>query len=452
MRNPLKIPKHTDMELKELEGSLYPSILVEQTSSALLGIVNTIVMGMVSTAALAGVGQINSLNTVIFQFFNSLSQGGTVMVAQGMGAKDKDKIRRSFEQAFMSIIVLSLSVLAIFAVFKDVILTALFGAVEADVMKSSNDYFMFAMFATPLWAVYYQMAGAMRSTGDTKTPMKATIVMNVTNIVCSLLFSVIMKMGSMGAGIALVTAVAAGNVVCVIKLLRKDYHLSLPNLRTYKPDFAQLKVIYSVGVPISIESLMFQGGKLIVQVFVSGMGTIMISAYQVGNSLMSLIQIPHISYNTLIVTLVGRRAGAGGKQRVYDTLDFFLRKSIALAYYVSIICFFFTYPLAWIFTREPEVIRIAIGLMAIHGVFMPFWPMAFNSPQGFKGARETRYSLVVGTISMWVLRVFGSWFFGVFCHMQAYGIFLSMCLDWVVRAYYYRRWFRSGNWLKNVKE
>ena len=197
MRNPLKIPKHTDMELKELEGSLYPSILVEQTSSALLGIVNTIVMGMVSTAALAGVGQINSLNTVIFQFFNSLSQGGTVMVAQGMGAKDEDKIKRSFEQAFMSIIVLSLSVLAILAVFKDVILTALFGAVEADVMKSSNDYFMFAMFATPLWAVYYQMAGAMRSTGDTKTPMKATIVMNVTNIVCSLLFSVIMKMGSM---------------------------------------------------------------------------------------------------------------------------------------------------------------------------------------------------------------------------------------------------------------
>ena len=312
MRNPLKIPKHTDMELKELEGSLYPSILVEQTSSALLGIVNTIVLGMVSTAALAGVGQINSLNTVIFQFFNSLSQGGTVMVAQGMGAKDKDKIKRSFEQAFMSIIVLSLSVLVILAVFKDVILTALFGAVEADVMKSSNDYFMFAMFATPLWAVYYQMAGAMRSTGDTKTPMKATIVMNVTNIVCSLLFSVIMKMGSMGAGIALVTAVAAGNVVCVIKLLRKDYHLSLPNLKTYRPDFAQLKVIYSVGVPISIESLMFQGGKLIVQVFVSGMGTIMISAYQVGNSLMSLIQIPHISYNTLIVTLVGRRAGAGG--------------------------------------------------------------------------------------------------------------------------------------------
>ena len=87
MRNPFKIPKHTDPELKELENSLYPSILVEQTSSALLGLENTVVMGMVSTAALAGVGQINALNTVIFQFFNSLSQGGTVMVAQSVGAK-----------------------------------------------------------------------------------------------------------------------------------------------------------------------------------------------------------------------------------------------------------------------------------------------------------------------------------------------------------------------------
>ena len=452
MINPFKIPKHTDPELKELENSLYPSILVEQTSSALLGIVNTVVMGMVSTAALAGVGQINALNTVIFQFFNSLSQGGTVMVAQSVGAKDPVKLKKSFEQALMSIAFLSLAVLIVLAVFKDAILVALFGAVEADVMKSSNDYFMVSMFAAPLWAVYYQIAGAMRSTGDTKTPMKATIVMNVTNIVCSLFFSIVMELGSMGAGIALVTSVFAGNVVCFIKLLKKDYHLSLPDFHTYKPDFAHMKLIYSVGVPISIESLMFQGGKLLVQVFVSGMGTIMISGYQVANSIYSLTQLVLISYNTLIVTVVGRRAGAGGKQRVRETLGFFMRKTTAISFYMIFIASVTAYPLAFIFTRDTEVIKIAVGLMLIYSAFMPFWPVAFNMPQGFKGARDTKFSLVVGTISMWLTRVLGSWFFGIYLGMQAYGIFLSMCLDWVIRGVCFYWWYKSGHWLRFVKD
>lgn len=452
MRNVFKIPKHTDPELRELENQLYPSIMVEQTSSALLGIVNTIVMGMVSTSALAGVGQINSLNTVIFQFFNALSQGGTVMVAQNVGAKNPDRAKKSFEQALVSGGLISLAVLLALAVFKKPILSFLFGAVEADVMKSSNDYFTVSMFATPLWTIYYLMAGAMRSTGDTKTPMQATIVMNVVNILFSLFFSIGLKLGSTGAGIALVTSVFSGNVVCVLKLMQKDYHLSLPNLRKFRPDFALIRLIYSIGVPISIESLMFQGGRLIVQVFVSAMGTLMISAYQVGNSISQLFQLPLTSYNTLIVTVVGRRSGAGGKQRVKDTLGFFIEKAISVSFYIAIACFTLAYPVAWIFTRDADVIRISVGLMAIYGVFMPFWPDSFNMPQGFKGARDTKFSLVVGTASMWITRVIGSWFFGVCLGMQAYGVFLAMCLDWVVRALFFRRWFNSGHWLRFIRE
>lgn len=452
MRNIFKIPKHFDPELKKMEDQLYPSILIEQTSSELLGIVNTIVMGMVSTSALAGVGQINSLNMVIFQFFNALSQGGTVMIAQNIGASDPKRAKKSFEQSLVSISLISLTVLLILAVFKKTILSLLFGAVEAEVMRASYDYFSIAMFAAPLWAVYYQTAGAMRSTGDTKTPMKATVVMNIVNILCSLIFAIGLKMGAMGVGIALTLSVLAGNAVCFIKLIKRDYHLSLPDFRHFKPDFALIRLIYSVGVPISIESLMFQGGRLIVQVFVSIMGTVMISAYQVANSISQIFQLPLMSYNTLIVTVVGRRAGAKGRQRVKETLGFFIKKANAMSSYIAVVCLTLGYPAAWIFTRDMEVIKIVTGLLAIYGIFMPFWSTSFNMPQGFKGARDTRYCLVVGTASMWITRVFGSWFLGVYLGMQAYGPFLAMCLDWVVRAVFFKHWFDSDNWLRYIED
>ncbi|MBR4878348.1 MAG: MATE family efflux transporter, partial [Clostridia bacterium] len=408
MRNVFKVPKQQDEELRVLENQLLPSILLEQLSSVLLGIVNTIVMGMVSTAALAGVGQITSLTNVIFLFFNGLSQGGAVMVAQSIGAKNKKQAEKSFEQALAAGTIVGMLVLAFLFIFKTAILTGLFGACEADVMQASDDYFTFCMFATPMWSIYYHIAGAMRSSGDTKTPMKATVVMNVVNIAASVVLSIMLKMDAMGAGIALTASVAAGCIVCIAKLMSKDYMLTMPNLLKYKPDMAMIKKVWGIGVPISIENLLFQGGRLLVQVFVAGMGTVMISAFQVANSLCNIFQLPLMGAQNLIVTVIGRCTGAGGRQRVYDTLDYFNKKTFTWSLYVGMACCLLSYPVGLIFTREVEVVMISWGLMCIYGIFMPFFSFSFDTPQGFKGAGETRFSLVVGTASMWVFRVFGS--------------------------------------------
>lgn len=452
MRNIFKVPKQQDKELLTLEKQLFPSILIEQASSTFLGIANTIVMGFVSTAALAGVGQVNSLNTMIFMFFNSLSQGGTVMVAQSIGAKNPERAKKSFEQALVSGFLLSIVVTIGLLLCKNLILSGLFGAVEEDVMLSSREYFSITIFATPLWFVYYQISGAMRSSGDTKTPMRATVVMNVVNIACSAVLVLLLKLGALGAGISLVVSVFSGNVVCFIKLLRSDYHLSLPKLKSFKSDLELIKLTYEVGFPVALENLMFHGGRLIVQVFVSAMGTSMISAYQVANSLCQICQLPLMASNILIVTVVGQRAGAKGKQRVRDTLTYYYEKNFTWSLYVALICFVFTYPMAWMFTRDTQVINISWGLMAIYGLFMPFFSPSFNIPQGFRGARDTKFSLIIGTTSMWLVRVVGSWFFGVYMGWQAYGIYLAMCLDWVFRAVFYIWWFKQDKWLRFVEE
>lgn len=452
MHNYFKMPKTTDEAMLLQEKQLFPSILAEQASSTFLGIVNTIVMGMVSTAALAGVGQINSLNTMVFMFFNSLAQGGTVMVAQNIGAKNPKKARESFAQAILSGLVMAVVVTVVLFFCKTWILNVLFGGVEADVMKSSLDYFTVTLFATPLWFLYYQIAGAMRGSGDTKTPMKATIVMNVVNVVCSLVFVLVFKLGSLGTGISLVISVCTGMLVCLAKVLQKDYPLALPKLADFKPDFAEMKLIYSVGFPVAIENFMFHGGRLIVQVFISAMGTDMISAYQIANSICQIYQMPLMAYNMLIVSVVGQRAGAGGKQAVRVMLDYYNKKTTTLALYLGVVFMTITYPTAWLFTRDMAVINIVYGMMVMYGVFMPFYSASFNTPNGFRGARDTKFSLVVGTISMWIVRVIGSWFFGVYLQWGAYGVYLAMCLDWVVRAIAYMWWFKKDTWLRFVKD
>lgn len=452
MRNIFVSPKAPFDDMREREKSLFPSILVEQASSTFLGIANTIVVGLVSTAALAGVGQINMLNTVVFMTFNSLSQGGAVIVAQSVGAGDRKRTERSFEQALVSGTFISLIVMLLLILFKTPLLTGLYGQVEPDVMAASVEYFSTTVFATPLWFIYYQISGGMRSTGDTKTPMRATIVMNVVNLAVSLFFVVFMNGSAFHVGLSLVLSLLAGNAVCIRQLMSPSYRLSLPDIFHFKPDFGLIRLCFSVGIPVALENLMFHGGRLIVQVFVSAMGTAAISGYNVANSLCQICQLPLMAANVLIVTLVGQRAGAGGKDAVYKTLSYLQSKTFTWSLYVGLVCMTLTYPMAYIFSRDREVVFIAWGLMVIYGIFMPFFSPSFNTPQGFRGARDTKYCLVIGTASMWVVRVLGSYLLGVALPFGVYGIYLAMCLDWVVRAAFYMARFKGRKWLKLVSD
>lgn len=452
MRNYLKVPKTSDPELVRLEKQLFPSILVEQASSVFMGIVNIIIMGFVSQAALAGVGQINSLNSLIFFFFNSLATGGTVMVAQNIGAKNREGARQSFLQALVSGGILSIVVLAVCFLVRTPLLNFLFGASGAEVMESSRGYFNMSIFATPLWFMYYQIAGAMRGSGDTKTPMRANIMMNIVNLAFSTLFVLVLDMGPAGAGIALVCSVGAGMLMCLFTVTRGTYHLRLPSILKYRPDFKAIKLIYGVGIPVALENLMFNGGRLIVQVFISAMGTDMITAYQVANSISQIFQMPLNASQLLIVTVIGQFSGAGGKKHVRETLNYYNSKIITWSIYVGAALLVFSYPVILLFTRVPAVIGIVYGMLAIYGLFMPFFTFSFVTPSGFRGARDTKFSLVIGTLTMWIVRVGGSYVFGVLLGWQAYGIYFAMCLDWVFRTVAFYWWYKRDTWLRFVSD
>ena len=71
----LRLPVSEDRELMAQQKRLYPAVFVDQTSAMLLGLVNVAVTGTISSAALAGVGQVNTINNVIVYFFNNYAMG-----------------------------------------------------------------------------------------------------------------------------------------------------------------------------------------------------------------------------------------------------------------------------------------------------------------------------------------------------------------------------------------
>lgn len=61
----------------------------------------------------------------------------------------------------------------------------------------------------------------------------------------------------------------------------------------FKPfNFAIIWEVMGIGIPASIESVLFNGGKLLTQMFVAGMGTNVIAGNFIAFSVASLINLP----------------------------------------------------------------------------------------------------------------------------------------------------------------
>lgn len=445
-----RLPVSDDKQLMEQQKKLYPAVFIDQTSAMLLGLVNVAVMGAISSAALAGVGQVNTINNVIVYFFNNYAMGGNVMVAQNVGAGNKQGVKKSASQSLLLGLIFSLAVTFIVFMARVPLLYGLYGAAEAEVMHYSVEYFSISVLATPLWFVYYQCVGVFRSAGDTRTPMMVGIVMNIVNIVLSYIFVIVMGLGPAGAGYSMIIAVGTAAAIGLVRIFSESSKVCIKGEFKLKLEKEIVSKTLAVGIPAGIENLMFNGGKVLLQVFLSTMGTTVISAYQVANSVISVTQLPLQSYSALVITLVGQAAGTNSKKKTDATAQHMMRTGRKVAIlsmlYKALLC----YPIAFCFSRDIAVVNTAVTMFLLETVFMPFWADSFMLPNCFRAARDVKYTLVVGSVTMWVVRVFGAYIFGILLHMNGHGIFLAMCLDWIVRTFFFKRRFDSGIWLQKV--
>ena len=122
--------------------------------------------------------------------------------------------------------------------------------------------------------------------------------MNILNIMISsvLIYGVFSwdGLGFIGAGLGLTISRYIG-AAAIIGVLMAGITPSLRlTLKSYfRPfNFAIIWEVMGIGIPASIESVLFNGGKLLTQMFVAGMGTDVIAGNFIAFSIASLINLP----------------------------------------------------------------------------------------------------------------------------------------------------------------
>ena len=443
--------KTEETMIREELQMMLPGMIAEQVAAVLLDNINVIVMGFIGRAALAGVSQISTVNNTLMIVFQSFALGGTALAARCAGAKKKEEASRVAGSALALGTGLGILVTLLLFAFRGQVVRLLFGAAEKDVIENSLRYFRWTLFAPPLWFLYFQCCGFMRSSGDTKRPMFVSIFINILSMALNLILTFGMKMGVTGSALSYVLSVLGGAMLALFLVFQKSFYMR-PKLCAEGKLFLRIKEISGIGLPSAVENFAFNGTKLVVQVFIAGMGTVVISANQVFNSASGLLMIPFLSVNALTMPLLGRCIGRGNKKTIRRGLLYLYEEARFAAIWTGAAHLLLAFPAAYLFSRDLQVLPAAVQMIMIYGLFALFMPGCFILPNGFKAAGDARYPMVYSSLSAWIIRVIGMWILGVKLGWGIYAIVITQGVDHISRCLAYRRRFAGDKWLLQVKK
>ncbi|MEY8000429.1 MATE family efflux transporter [Clostridium sp. Mt-5] len=429
-------------------------ILMEQLFVMSLGMVNTMMAGHINKEAVSAIGMVDSINNIFIAFFSALAVGGTVVVAQYAGKKKIRRANEAVKQALYSAVLISLAITSIMWIFRKQLVGILYGSADVQVINYAYTYLKITLLTYPLIALDLAANGVLRGAGDTRTPMKITMFMNIINVILGycLIYGVNIKnlhissLGVEGAAIAIATARTLGAIMVSIVLLRGTTIVKLTKITKFKFNRELLGPVFHVGIPASVESFLFNGGKLITQVFIVNMGTVSIAANTITNSIANMLNIPGTALSIAATALVGQYMGRNDSSGAENCLSYLNKVSTVCLVVLALLSVPAAGFLSSLYTTNSTIIHLCVNLLRINALFIPLWSISFVLPAGLKGAGDAKYTMVTSIIGMWIFRITMGYVLGVPLKMGVIGVWLGMYTDWLVRGILYYIRFKKGKW------
>lgn len=424
-------------------------VVVEQLLNSLMGMIDTMMVSNVGSAAISAVSLVDSINTLVIQVFAAMATGATIICSQYIGRGDKEGSNRAARQIFLTVVVISVALMAFCLLFREPLLQLVFGDVEAAVMKDSLIYFLITAMSYPFIALFSAGSAFYRASGDSKYPMKISVISNVVNIVGNAVFIFGFGMGVAGAALSTLASRVVCTVVIFYKLSKPGQTIVLNHYFSIRPDFPLIGKILAVGIPSGIENGMFQFGKLAIQSTVSTLGTTAIAAQAMTIIFENLNGMAGIGIGIGLMTVVGQAIGAGRKE---EAKYYIVKLSVYAEIAVTVSCLFvfaISKPVMWMAGMEQESAALCFQMMIAITIVKPLvWVLSFIPSYGMRAAGDVRFSMIAATCTMWFCRVALALFCMRFLGVGPMGVWIGMFADWAIRGLIFGVRYFSGKWLK----
>jgi MATE family multidrug resistance protein len=373
-------------------------VVVSMLSYTAMGVVDTLWVGRLGTAPLAAVGLAAVAVHLLQAFPIGLMSGARVVVSQRHGAEDAEGARRAARLAV--VVALLLGGLVALGGTLGAPLLAVLGA-EGAVLDHAEGYLAFRMLGVPGVFLTFGLGAWFQGRGDTRTPMRATLLANGLNILLDPVFifglGPVPAMGVEGAALSTALALTVNSGLLAVAAGRQ--------LGGALPTRADLRELWRLGSPIGTRYVLDVASFVLFAAVLARVGEAALAAHVVVIRVVSVSFLPGHAIGEAAGVLVGQAVGAGRPALARQAW----RSAVTLALAVMGACslVFLAAPelLLRPFGASAEVLVTGLALMRVAAAFQLGDAVAMVGLGVLNGAGDTRFTMRASVACAWLVKL-----------------------------------------------
>ena len=382
--------------VRQLVGYTIPLVLGNIFQLAYNAVDSMIAGRFIGAEALAATGMAGPVMNILILGISGICIGAGVLMSSFFGSGSIEKLKRELGTLLVSGTVFSVVLTALGVIFIEPLLTVL--NVPESIHDMTATYLRVVFIGVPFTYFYNALSQALKSVGDSKTPLKFLMATSILNAALDLFF-----IGCLGFGI----------------------------------------MCSSYGAVTALQQSVQPIGKVMIQGAVNTLGVATIAAYNAVTKIDDFAYTPEQNISHAMTTFIAQNRGAGNKERAYkgfvrglviETVYFVMLAAVVLALNRVIMHLFISGEGADAVVAEGERYLFVMA-------FLYVFPAFTNGIQGFfRGVGKMKTTLV-GTCIQASLRVIFT--FILVPYMGIVGICFACAIGWIcmlafqIPAYYH---------------
>lgn len=449
---------HDKKSIRDEIAKIAGPVFIELLMGTLFGMVDMIMLGnygsdLASTAAIAAVGITNQVVFVGLSLVQALNVGATAMVARYIGAQREDRVEDVVKHVIiLTQVLLVIPFLIIGLGFSEKVMT--FVGALPDSLAIGQSYFRIIVIGFLFQAFNFSIFASLRGAGDTKTPMKINISVNLLNVLGNavLIYGLFgfPELGVTGAAVSTSLSHVLASVFLVRYILKEDSTIFINLKNKFKFHKDTIANLVKIGVPASLEQLALRLGIIAFVKIVASLGTAAYATHNISLNILSLSFTPGQAFGIAASTLSGRSLGSNEAELAERYIKSIRNIGAMVAAIMGMIFFFFGGAIAGLYTNNQDVIDQSAQVLKIVALIQPFQSSQLILAGGLRGAGDTIWPLISTFIGIMIIRVLLGYYFVKVLLLGLNGAWMAIGIDQFFRWIMITLRFRSNKW-KHIK-
>lgn len=451
-------------EKRIFQWALLPTVLtlawptmLEQLLHTAVQYIDTAMVGSLGTQATAAVGSTATVGWLVGSSVSAFGIGFLAYISQALGAGEPERARRAAGQAVLAVLVTGLFFTALTLGLSPFV--PVWMQVDPSIRDLASRYF-FILYLPMLPRTASVIFGTvLRAAGDTRTPMRVGLAVNLINVVLNFLliypsrqlslFGLSIHMWGagwevVGAAAASAIAFAIGGVAISLALYR--HPVVSPRGQAIRPDGTVLRPCLRVAFPNMLQRFGTSLGYVAFAAMINALGELSTAAHTVANTVESAFYIPGYGMQAAAATLTGNCIGAGDENRRKALARLIVLVEVGLMLLSGSLLFAFAPAMAGIFSKDPKVIKLGSTVLRMVACSEPFYGVSIVVEGMLQGAGKTKVPFVINIAGMWGIRILGTWVCTTRLGMDLVSAWACMIGHNLLLFALFLCYYRSGKW------